>query len=590
MNYVARSILAALAVTLLMPFGHATAQNGRLIEGLFRTLAEQQIEKERLKRAAAKKRPPALQPPGYSGLKPSKDPYEVRLPSGFGPVLNPNLKPLPNKQPRVTLTPGKTSGAINVRSREAAAYVKNLVALNTSLDQLIPQLRTVAAKRVEIRPLLPQVYKVKNDGRALLRRCDGISSLSPIIQGYRQLDANWRQVSFSLQSLGAFDNSCTTLIKQCDSYCSSMCEQLQIQPQFDHRALHENLIVAGAYMAALLDDLEIASLPPQDSRKLMHDCRILRQRLLTSADHVHEMTYQEASGAFTSFLNDWGKYAQRVYECGDPHLDRRLSRISEVGDQTYSILWMAPPATTHDLIAVSRRLDTNVAALQSQITLRAIAGLPAQEQLRVLNTTSALYKNAVTLQKAAQANAPHNQLHDIFQAIERDWRSVQEQYFTIPKVNRGVLAEIRHALDEIRLALGHGQGGPAVVTAQQLLQSAAALEGTAEYINKIVRDSSRSLTPSSYRSSVTNAAREFYTHARELHEEISRPGRINDPRHLKDIQRETTRMVEGWNQLTKDLNHVEEHGMSPQRASQIRRAQNDVVPFVAQVAAAFLGE
>ena len=589
MTHFARAILAVLVFVCWLPSMPAKAQNGQLIESLFRTLATQQMEKEKLKRAELQRRPPVLQPPGPSGLKPSKDPYQVTLPSGFGPPpRKPSLKPLPNNQPRVSLPSAASS--INVRSREAAAYANSLVSFNGTLDRLIPQLRSSAAKNVALRPLLPQVYKVKNDGRGLLRRCDGLSSLSPILDGYQNLDARWRQVSFSLQSVGGLDAASLALIKECDSYGSSMCEQLQIQPQFDRNALRDQLIIATAYMATLMDDLEITTIANGDCRALLHDCRILRQRLLGAANHVEELTYQEASEAFTGFLNDWSTYAQRVYAIGDPHLDRRLSRISEVGDQTYAILWMAPPAAAHNLAAISHRLDTNVAALQTQITLRAIAGLPGPEQLRVLNTTSSLYQNAVALEEAAEKNASPSQLKAIFATIQRDWASVQEQYFKIPNVNRGVLAEIGHALDELGFALGSGGHGGGGVTASELIQSAAALEGTSEYINKIVRDSSRKLTPSSFRSSVTTAAREFYTHSRELHEEISRPGRLQDPRHLAGIQRETTRMVEAWNQLAQDLDHIEDHGMSPQRAAQIRRAQGDIVPFVAQMAAAFLGE
>ncbi|NNE01263.1 MAG: hypothetical protein HKN47_28450 [Pirellulaceae bacterium] len=583
-------LLVPITLAMLMPAPTATAQNGRLIEGLFRTLAEQQIEKERAKRAAEQNRPPALQPNQPAHVDHGKDPYEVRLPSGFenrgGHAHTPPTQP---NRPNVNPPRAGGSNSISVRSREAADYAKQLVSFNNTIAPLVVELRREATQHPELRPLLPEAYQIAAEGRALLSRCDGLSSLSPIMQPYQDLDARWRKISFALRSINGLSNTTTSSIQQLDQYCSSMCKQLQIEPQFDRHALHDQMIVAATYMQAMLDDLELAPLSHHDSQRLTHDCRLLRQRLLTAADHVDDVTYAEMAESFTAFINDWGKFSQQVYALHNPHLDRRMARVGESGDQVYSILWMAPPKSMHDIAAIAHRLDTSVESISEKITLRSIASLPGESQLRLLNATRELYDHAVNLEQEASSQKPDSRkLQAIFAKLDQTWVSVQGDYAKVRSVNRGVLVDIDRNMQELRQALGGSSGGSVAISASQLIQAAAALEGTAEYINDRLRASSRNLQPSSFRNSVTTAAREFHLHARELHEEISKPGRLSDARYLSRLQREAEHMLEGYDQLTKDLDHIEDHGLSAAQAGHLKRAQRDIVPFVAQVAAALL--
>ena len=592
----ASSILLFIAIAFLMPAADANAQNGRLIESLFKTLAETQLEKERIKRDEAKKRPPVLLPPSQGGLKPSKDPFKVQLPSGFGqpgrvPVVKPSVTTRPSTRPVVKpiiKPPAKVSTSINVRSREAAEYARQLVSFNSTIDPLIAELRRSTTKHPELRPLLPEAYQIAADGRALLKRCDGISSLNSIISPYQALDARWRRFAFSLSGINGLNATCSTSIDKCNTYAASMCKQLQLQPQFDRHALHDEMVVVATYMQSIIDDLELSTANADQCRILIHDCRLLRQRLLNAAGHVDELSYDEAAQTFTGFVQDWGGFAQRVYALNNSHLARRLARVREAGDRVYAILWMNPPPSFHDVSAIANRLDSQFGSLSDQITFRTIAGLPGQDQVRVLNATRQLYDHAVALEQAAQRKAPQGELQQAFGKLDQTWISVQPDFRRIPSVQRGVLAEIERSCQELRGTLGVGGDSGIPITAAQLIQAAAALEGTAEFINDSLRRDSRDLTPGSYRSSVTSAAREFYTHSRELHEEVSKPGRLTDARYLGRLQREAERMLEGWQQLARDLDHIQDHGLSRSKAAQIKRAQRDITPFVAQVAAALL--
>jgi len=57
---------------------------------------------------------------------------------------------------------------------------------------------------------------------------------------------------------------------------------------------------------------------------------------------------------------------------------------------------------------------------------------------------------------------------------------------------------------------------------------------------------------------------------------------------LQPSAREAEHMLDGWQQLTQDLSHAESHGLSAGRVENLRRAQQEMVPMVAQIAAALV--
>lgn len=578
-----RSVPIRVAIVMLASVAiwsaNANAQNGRLIEDLFRTFAEAKIEKERQKRAQAQKRPPVLLPPGQSTITPSKDPYEVRLPPGFGSPSRPNRVPGTQATPNL--------GSINVRSAQARDYAQQLAGFNTTIAPLINDLRGAAGRHPQLRPLLPEIYQIAADGRTLLNRCNGLSTLNTVVQPYQQLDARWRQASFALRSINGLSADCVTAIGRCDQYCASMCKQLQLQPQFDRRALHEQMLIAATHLQTISDDLELTSISSAQCNKLTHDCRLLRQRLIAAARNIDEYSYEEIAARFTRFVEDWRSFAQQVYALRNPHLNRRLARVTEVGDRTYAILWMSPPPVMHNVSDVARRLTGHFSTLGDRVSFRSLSGLPSQDQVRLLGAMPKLNQIATTLSQAAARNAQQQELARIFGDLDSTWVSVESDFARLTGVNRGLITEIERCCDELRRVLG-SSGRSTYLSASQLIQSAAALEGSSEFIYRELQRLRGKLEPSSYRNDITNGSREFYSHSKELHEEISKPGRLSDPRYLERIQRETKRMVEGWNDLTKHIGQIQARGVSRTDASRLQRAYRDIQPHVAQIAAALL--
>ena len=596
MSRFVRPLILCLAALILWPATKADAQRGEFIEGLFRTIAEAQLERERAKQAE-RRRQEAEKKAVESA---ARDPYEVQLPSGFGrggngsgrasdrnspqtqrpPVgLNPNLLP-----------PNQTSSrrSINVRSREAAEFVGTLVKFNTGLDSLVQDLRVQSSRQLGLRTLLPQAYSVAAEGQALLGQCDGLASLGPIVAPYQQLDARWRQLSFELRSAGPISEACGGQIRQCDQLCSAMARQLGIQPQLDRRALRDLMIQAATYMQVLLDDMESVPIPAGQARQLSHDCRLLRQRLLGEADHVDQASYEDVVSRFTDFVRRWSEFSQLVYSLDHPGLNCRLDRIGQCGDQTYALLWMPPPTSGAQVPLIAQRLMRGFEVVQDQLTLRAMASLRREDQLRVMESSRDLYDAARQLETASQRGAPRREQQALLSDILVRWTPLRDTLVRIESMNPGSLAEIDRSCERLRDSLGVTEDLVTHINIQSILQAAAALEGASEYLDADLQRYARYLQPDSYRRTLLDGSREFHHHARQLHDLLSHPAAGHNSSSMKKLQREAEQMLDGWEVLSRELAHLHRHGLSTSRAERITRSQQELIPLVAQIAAALL--
>ena len=294
------------------------------------------------------------------------------------------------------------------------------------------------------------------------------------------------------------------------------------------------------------------------------------------------MTYDEAVTAFSDFTTRWSQFSANVYAINDPHLQRRLDRIRQCGDQSYELLWIPAPYNAGTLQASAERLEAACANIMDQLTIRSMVSLDARDQVRMMESSHRMYRGSQQLSKLTTSNASRQDMQERFAEIDKDWSFIHATCRRLPSINRAQLAAIEHQCEQLRNALGSGNVGESTIEHDQLEQAAAALEGSAEYFDADLKRYERYLRPAAFQKSIMEGSNEFYHHAKELHEAL------HQREKLSRLQVEAEHVVDGWQQLTKDLRDIEAHGLSAQRAANLRRAHENVAPVVAQVAAALL--
>ncbi|MFG0254464.1 MAG: hypothetical protein ACF787_05115 [Rhodopirellula sp. JB053] len=476
----------------------AMAQNGSFLESLFRSIAEKQMQEAR----------------NRAGGAPTPDPgprdRPTNTPGGFpggplGPAAGPTRKTPPSSNTTPPREPTRPSQPGDSRDRSRGDDLRNDrnsdpryrrrppshddrhrrdlhefdVALNQFQDELSQLMRTVqseARSNREYRAQLPSVYQLRAQVDALRAQTQSSSSLSRLIPAYQEIDQRYREVSFRLRSVADRSRTMRSQIAQCDSTCRSLAKICDIAPQFDRRGLHDQMIIAATYIQALIDDLPDARMPSDRSRELIHEARLLRQAIMEEADHLPSMSYDEIVANFTNFVARWRPFAESVAQHRDLVLERRLARVTQCGDETYALLWMAPPPSN----------------------------LPMPG---------------------------------------------------IPQIDR-----------------------------EKWMSEAAALEGTAEYFYADLKRLRRYLRPDDYARSVVDHSHDVYEAARSILSLLE----ANQP--YERMQRPAADLASAWKALSSELEHLDRHGLSGQRAYALQQQQQQMLPMVASLTAGLLQE
>ena len=555
--------------------GRVSAQDGSFVEGLFRTIAEAQLEREQRKRREAESALRRVNPPQSS--RTPLPPGRVPSPGVGNPSLGPYGRPVAIR-PIPTPPNARVPGSLEPQVQRFSDALTGLI---QEIKFLTSDLRQTAASNPNARTLLPQAYQLTAQAEAMLATVLGTGSLSFAGQSYQSFDAALRQLSFQVRSAVRLDPEAESHLKNADRYLATMSRQLGTDIQVDRHALHDKMIIAATHMEALLDDLPLTRGVSHDQRRTLgHDGRLLRQAILQEADHVEEISYEQMTTGFHHFAINWRAYAARIAQLNDPHLDRRLDRIAECGEQTYALLLMTPPVDEAELQASCSRLHRLGGTLLDQLTLRAMSRMSPSLRSRVSEMSREFDDATHDLHDLAKRNASRDQLAAAFSRADAVWGGLGPSLAKISTIDLASVSNVDRECDLLRRGFGGAVTTGRTVPYENLIEIAASLEGTAEYLESEIKRVDRFIEPSSLRRDLLRASDDFHDASKELH------AKLYDRRDLSDVRRDGQRMAESWQRLAVAINAVNAKGGAGGRGRRIALTMRDLQPKVASMAAA----
>lgn len=569
-----RAGCVSIIASLLMSSTTVMAQRGDLVEDLFKTLAEAKLQRE-------KDRDAASAPQQASGV----DVFgEERVPPRPGVIEFPRKPGTGGTIPQ--LDPGLGRGEFEPRgirpgdAGAAEAFRRSLSQFDSECASLVQRLRVEAGSIPAIRNVLPEAYRISADTRALVTNSGVVRQMSAFRAPYARIDEGWRQLSFQLRSVRGLSGQARASIRVCDDLLSRMSRQLQVTPQFDRNQLHDLMIVATTYMQCLMDDLQVARISNDEIGRLTHECRLLRQSLLQEAGHVHDYRYDQIISRFTEFIASWRRFSGKVYALRDRHLERRLDRIRECGDQTYALLWMPAPYDSDSLLVSATRLESACGELMEQMTMRAMMTLSGSQRNAVQEQINRMATDSRQLRQVVSTGQRREEMQRLFASIDRDWSSLSPLLRRVSSVNYATLSTIDHECGHLRDALGVPANNGQSIRYEGLTDVAASLEASAAYLDADVKRYSRYVGPPTYQQKLLDASEAFYRDAKELHQLASQR------RDLQLLQRVAASLLTEWQKLSTSLSTIHRQGLPTTRAASLQREGREVASMVAKVSAA----
>lgn len=540
-----RGLILACGWILACGLPTARAQGPAPIEDLFRSIIESQLQRNDPRRPAG-------------GLPPTTIPGGPI--TGPGPV-RPSLRP-----------DGIALEQVRSETAELARQTGDLV-------QEVRRLPSVATGRRDLRG---SVFRLQALADALARQAAGSDDFTTLQAPLREWLEDWQTVAFRLRQSSIVSATVLNLVGSIDHTAERLGRHLGVQTTLDRAGLREQLILAGAHIQDLLDDLQLANLPQGRRRQLLHDGRILHQQLQRDQQHALTASIDEIMPRYHDFTTKWRSYATQLLPLGDPHIEMRLQRIREAGDEVAALLYLPPASDGSYRAHQVQQLQQEVTRLLNQLTVQALFQLPLARQAALLETAGRLDETcrrwADDLARGRPLDSANSKSR--FRQITDDWNQLLPTLRALERVDAGLLSRIDLRIQELRSILQV----EAPFNYQRAVQLAAALEGQASSFAADLSRYRNYLQPAEYRDRVLRRNDQFEQLARQFNTQLT------DRRDAPGLRQRARKLLTQWQLLSADLQDLSAHGLIPSRAGRLQRSARELDPILAELSAMFLSD
>ncbi|MGV3485164.1 MAG: hypothetical protein ACO1RT_12165 [Planctomycetaceae bacterium] len=547
-------------MSIALGHGLSYAQNGQVLEGIYRNMYEAQAERARQQQA------------GYATRVEPVPRATTPYPGQTAPAQT-----TPSPQPAQT----PAAGALSRSSESLPAnwFLDTLASIRDNVGRLIPELQRYSVSVPAAREVIGDIYQINADASSLYSRTRNGEPIESIFAAYQQVDVRWRDVSYRLRASGSLDARLASLVSAIDSSFQTIDRRLNLTPPIDRVRLRDLMIVTLTYMDAMFDDIRLSPGAFTQADALIRDGRILRERLRQESYKIDRADYDEVVASYAEFVRQWRTYAARLYALNDAHVNQRLDSIRRQGDEVYASLRIQAATDRRQMQYAGQRLTAALLELQDELVRWGVNRLPS-DQVRFVDTVRILvdrsqYLEAELSRGSAIANASSQfaEMDHIWTEGLRSMRAVDARsglQTSLVKVDV-IFAEMRDLLQT-----GPWQGQ------SELLSTVASLEAATDDFNNDVQRYKRYLNPVSFRDSLSNVSDELYDISRDLHRTL------DERSDMREASRLAQQLVDRWQQLSPMLGELPTRGLSPSRTELLYEDYRLMQPLVAKAASMLL--
>jgi hypothetical protein len=485
-------MLAALAVSILTPLV-AWAQPPRdqrreLVEGLLRTFLEAQIEKN---------------------LRPDR--------------------PAP---------PPQAIPADLVKAREA------LSGFAREANQLYELLQAESVRNATARQYLPEMMRVAAQAGVLAERSSRIYDVQSLGREFRDLDRQWRLLSYRLDQADGLSRLCGPGVRRLDGFAAALGQLCGIQPQTDYRELLRQTDALNSDLQRLVDEIEIGLGRSRDAQVLQLHGRRIQQQVRLLANLIAQQTSRAAIVAeFHRYQQLWQPFAASLWPLGQRNLERTLRNLEETDRQIHELLWLPVPINRQHLQHLTEVLMNRVDELLDGVTLRVLMELRgAPNVLNIAGEFHGVCEHFVAV--VGQRGAPA-ELRQEYQFVVEAWPAFSACFRSAraPDI-LNLLKEIEQTFVALRDSL---QIAPEF-DRRLAVQRAALLAYSAERLADEVRDGAGkdSRYPAPWRTGFVQASSEFRQETQAFNEALTQRRTVGE---LADMANQLAR---SWVRLQRE--------------------------------------
>jgi len=432
---------------------------------------------------------------------------------------------------------------LNSPTREMQEARRILSDVSRDADQLAVLLNEASRRVPGVRPYLSDVLRLRAKVAILAERSRRFNDHREILPDLRDLDRDWRLLSYRLAQLRGLDNRTISQIQRLNSYAKELGRAFEISPQLDREALLRKTAALSADLHNLMDDIEIEIPRSQQQIDLLLRGRRIEQQARQVAETVSSTeSYQDVIADYREFQRVWYPFATELRPLNNRYIERSVRRVNEVDNAIHELLWLPHRMDREKLLYLSSVLKRDVDDFFVRAPLKLMIELPNSDQ--VLVVADEFYGVCENFTDVVERGEDTQRIIDAYRYIEDSWQTFSSIFRPLKsQAAQQVLAEIGNNIVALGQALQvHGGGYDGGFDQRNALEIAASLDNLSRHLENDIGEwlSRRTVNFRDY--ALQDAAR-FRQRCQRLHEMLTR--RADE----RELAREADELARDWRRV-----------------------------------------
>jgi hypothetical protein len=405
-------------------------------------------------------------------------------------------------------------------------------------DSLNGQIRYVPA----VRGYLADVVRLQALAQSISRSVSTKADLERALPDLRQLDTDWRQVSYQLAQLRGLDRTATDLIKRLDATGDQLTKMLQIGPGVDYRSLVQATASLSTAIGRLTQDIDWELNRTEQGRQLVLESQRIQQQAAHLSDSAFlQETYDHLKQDYNLFQQYWTPFVSKLRSVNNRIIDRDVQQISQAERDVSAQLRMEQTLDRQQLLYMADNLTRNVDNFFENAPVKMVMRLPeADHALASADAFYGMFENFIDCVNRGEAQGD---LQDAFGYVDSEWNNFARVYRPLQSTDaQQVLNAIDKDIASLRDALLIQSG----FDRRKASELAALVDNLATYIDRDTRSWLAKTRPP-YAAEAQRDVSNFRAGARELHEALVANANTREVRQMCDSLFDNWRRVYNHN-------------------------------------------
>ena len=432
-------------------------------------------------------------------------------------------------------TPEKPIDFTKVDKRALANLIKE--ALDES-SRLYTSLEQDYRRYPQVRPLLIDLYSLRDLTARLNQDMTAGIALEIIITDFRRIDADWRVLSHRLSQTTGLSAATVASIERIDRIDRQVGQLFHVEPTLDYRELYQKLSILDTALYNMSEELGLDLNGNAKTAQIANDCRKMQQQIARVEDIVLDKApYDRIVTEYNRFDRAWVLTLEQLRTVSNSYIDRAVARVVQADNSIHELLWLETSSNRSQMKQTADALIRNVDEFYSRTPLKLLLGFKnVQDTLQIADS---FYGTVQNFKDNLERNESDVVVIDSYKYVE-EYGAVFIRTFSKMPSQQGivVLRQIEDGMASLRSSLKLG-GTVSQVDTRRLQPIASSLENLADQLDWDVKQWLNTERPT-YRNEVQQASATFMKRTQRLSKMMATAPT------LTELQREADSLYEEW--------------------------------------------